>query len=90
MNDTPDFKLIIFDWDGTLMDSEPKIVASAMAAAHDLALPALAPERVRNIIGLGLPEAEEIDIVVKPEELSCFLQDSYVRLQKKILNNFWL
>jgi len=59
MNDTPDFKLIIFDWDGTLMDSEPKIVASAMAAAHDLALPALAPERVRNIIGLGLPEASE-------------------------------
>jgi phosphoglycolate phosphatase len=59
MNDTADFKLIIFDWDGTLMDSEAKIVASARAAAHDLALPGLAPERVRNIIGLGLQEASE-------------------------------
>ncbi len=39
------------------MDSEARIVASALAAAADLGLPPLAPERVREIIGLGLPEA---------------------------------
>lgn len=53
------FKLIVFDWDGTLMDSEAKIVASARAASADLSMPPLAPERVRNIIGLGLREAVE-------------------------------
>lgn len=50
-------RLVVFDWDGTLMDSEAKIVASAVAAAADLGLPPLSRERVRDIIGLGLPEA---------------------------------
>lgn len=59
MTDAADFRLIVFDWDGTLMDSEAKIVASAVAAAADLALPELAPERVQDIIGLGLREASE-------------------------------
>ena len=53
------FKLIVFDWDGTLMDSEAKIVASARAAITDLSVPPLANERIRNIIGLGLREAVE-------------------------------
>lgn len=49
--------LIIFDWDGTLADSTAKIVASMKAAAEDLGLPELADGTVRDIIGLGLPEA---------------------------------
>lgn len=51
------FELIVFDWDGTLMDSEAHIVASMERALEDLALPALPKESIRNIIGLGLFEA---------------------------------
>lgn len=52
-------KLIIFDWDGTLMDSERQIVHCMQMAAHDLELVVPTYEAVRHIIGLGLPEAIE-------------------------------
>lgn len=52
-------KLIIFDWDGTLMDSERQIVHCMQMAAHDLELVVPTYESVRHIIGLGLPEAIE-------------------------------
>ncbi|MCS2610062.1 HAD family hydrolase [Halomonas dongshanensis] len=51
------YELIIFDWDGTLMDSAPRIVASMQAAAIEAQWGELGAEAVRNIIGLGLPEA---------------------------------
>lgn len=51
------YDLVIFDWDGTVMDSTARIVACMHGAARDLALPALEDEQVRGIIGLGLPEA---------------------------------
>jgi phosphoglycolate phosphatase len=50
-------KLLIFDWDGTLMDSEARIVACMQAAAADLNLAIPSLESTRNIIGLGLKEA---------------------------------
>jgi phosphoglycolate phosphatase len=49
--------LFIFDWDGTLMDSERQIVHCMQTAAADLALVVPDREDVRLIIGLGLPEA---------------------------------
>ena len=51
------FELIVFDWDGTLMDSAALIVASVQAAARDLGLTPPPAERARHIIGLGLGEA---------------------------------
>lgn len=51
--------LIIFDWDGTLCDSTDRIVASMRAAAEALSASIPAVEAVRDIIGLGLPEAME-------------------------------
>jgi phosphoglycolate phosphatase len=50
-------KLIVFDWDGTLMDSEARIVACIHAAFADLELPLPTAEAARDIIGLGLDEA---------------------------------
>jgi len=50
-------QLVIFDWDGTLMDSTGRIVECLCLAADDAGLPTLAPEHARSIIGLGLPEA---------------------------------
>lgn len=51
------FDLLVFDWDGTLMDSIHRIVASMEAAASDIGLAPLRRADVLNIIGLGLPEA---------------------------------
>lgn len=50
-------RLLIFDWDGTLMDSEYHIVTCMQAAIRDLRLPERNDSEIRNIIGLGLIEA---------------------------------
>ena len=49
--------LYIFDWDGTLSDSAEKIVSCMQRAAEDSSLEVLDDEAIKNIIGLGLPEA---------------------------------
>lgn len=49
--------LLVFDWDGTLMDSEVRIVACVKAALKELGLPSLETAAIRDIIGLGLREA---------------------------------
>ena len=51
------YKLIIFDWDGTLVNSEAHIVASIEHAACAVGLPALDYNTIKNIIGLGMKEA---------------------------------
>lgn len=51
------FELIVFDWDGTLMDSTGAIVNSIKAAATDLGIEPPSEERARHIIGLGLIDA---------------------------------
>ena len=51
------YQLIIFDWDGTLMDSQARIVACLREAATDLKLQQLSETQLKNIIGLGLREA---------------------------------
>lgn len=53
------FRLLVFDWDGTLMDSEARIVACLQAAFRDLGLPEVTREAGRDVIGLGLREAME-------------------------------
>lgn len=49
--------LIIFDWDGTLMDSAGHIVSAMQLAIADLALPPRRDEQIRELIGLGLNDA---------------------------------
>ncbi len=51
------FDLIVFDWDGTLMDSEARIVNCLQAAFRDLGLTPPCQEAARDVIGLGLDEA---------------------------------
>lgn len=51
------FDLIVFDWDGTLMDSTATIVRSIQSAARDLGLPVPKDEQAAHVIGLGLQEA---------------------------------
>jgi phosphoglycolate phosphatase len=51
------FDLIVFDWDGTLMDSTATIVKCIQSAAKDLGLPAPSDAAAAHVIGLGLSEA---------------------------------
>lgn len=51
------YDLIVFDWDGTLMDSEAKIVRCMQAAAADTGIADPGTAAIRHIIGLGLGEA---------------------------------
>ncbi|RRV17858.1 HAD-IA family hydrolase [Pseudomonas saudiphocaensis] len=51
------YSLLIFDWDGTLMDSIGRIVESVCAAAASCDLPVLDEIAIKGIIGLSLPEA---------------------------------
>lgn len=51
------FDLIVFDWDGTLMDSAGAIVTAILAACQDLSIEPPPIERARHIIGLGLHDA---------------------------------
>lgn len=51
------YDLIVFDWDGTLVDSTQLIVDSIRAASADVGLLPPEPSVARSIIGLGLPEA---------------------------------
>lgn len=52
-----DYRLLIFDWDGTLVDSIGRIVAAMHAAADHCSLERRSDEAVKAIIGLALPEA---------------------------------
>ena len=52
-----DYQLLIFDWDGTLVDSIGRIVDSLRHAADICGLPQLADDRLKGIIGLGMAEA---------------------------------
>lgn len=51
------YQLVVFDWDGTLMDSEARIVTCLRQAAADVGLPVPTVAESRDIIGLGLDEA---------------------------------
>lgn len=51
------YELIIFDWDGTLMDSVPRIVSCMQAASREAEWGELEVSAIEDIIGLGLPEA---------------------------------
>lgn len=51
------FDLLVFDWDGTLMDSAAAIVTAIQAASRDLGLPEPSDAAARHVIGLGLEDA---------------------------------
>lgn len=51
------YELVVFDWDGTLLDSAAAIVHSIQSACRDLGLPVPDDSRARHVIGLGLADA---------------------------------
>jgi len=65
---TTKFDLIVFDWDGTLMDSAAAIVRAIQSACRDLGLPVPDDARARHVIGLGLIEALQYAMPDLPQE----------------------
>ncbi|MGZ5198748.1 MAG: HAD-IIIA family hydrolase [Telluria sp.] len=51
------FDLIVFDWDGTLMDSTATIVKCIQAAAKDIGVAPPSDQAAAHVIGLRLAEA---------------------------------
>jgi phosphoglycolate phosphatase len=51
------YKLVILDWDGTLMDSVDRIVFSMQASAKVFSFEPPSYEQAKQIIGLSLPKA---------------------------------
>lgn len=51
------YDLIVFDWDGTVMDSTGIIAGSIQSACRDLDLTIPSDEVARHVIGLGLDQA---------------------------------
>ncbi len=65
------YTLLVFDWDGTLMDSVPRIISCFHAAIAELRLAPRSDESIAGMIGLGLMEAI----------LALYPQESLVRRQ---------
>ena len=51
------YDLIVFDWDGTIMDSTGLIAECIQLAAKDCGLPIPSTEAAKSIIGLGIHES---------------------------------
>ena len=54
---SPRFRLLVFDWDGTLVDSTGIIAGAIQQACRDLDLPVPLESAAKFVIGLGLADA---------------------------------
>jgi len=54
------YKLAIFDWDGTVMDSVTKIVNCIRSSAESLNIVPPSDEAIKNIIGMSLEKAIDV------------------------------
>lgn len=81
----PEYKLLIFDWDGTLANSIGRIVESMHVASDRAGFARRDDFAVKGIIGLGLPEAiRSLYPEIDDEGLMAFRQyyaDHYIALE---------
>ena len=61
------YRLIVFDWDGTLLDSARGIVECIQEAARELRLPVPARDTASHVIGLGLHASLRTAVPSLPE-----------------------
>lgn len=75
---------IVFDWDGTLIDSAGAIVECIQQAARDLGLPVPDHARARHVIGLGLRDSLRAAVPDLPPErtmefVACYRREFLAR-----------
>ena len=71
------YRLLVFDWDGTIIDSAATIVECMREASRELGLEVPERDRARHVIGLGLHDAMRIavpDLPAQryPEFVACY------------------
>lgn len=71
------YELVVFDWDGTLMDSAGAIAQALQLAAQDLGLEPPTDAAARHIIGLGLGDALRHVLPNLPESRYALLSERY-------------
>jgi phosphoglycolate phosphatase len=70
----PRRRLVVFDWDGTIVDSTTAILNSIRGAAGDLSIPVPDADRAAWVIGLGLQDALRHAVPeLKPADLPQFI-----------------
>jgi len=62
------YPLIVFDWDGTLIDSASAIATCIQEAAREMGLPVPDRERASHVIGLGLHDSLRHAVPALPPE----------------------
>lgn len=62
------YKLVVFDWDGTILDTTAAIAISIQYAAEKMGLPVPSATKARSVIGLGWRDAMKIIAPTCPEE----------------------
>jgi phosphoglycolate phosphatase len=73
------YRLLVFDWDGTLIDSHSAIAECMQEASRELGLPIPERERASHVIGLGLHDAMRIVAPDLPGERYPEFIDAYRR-----------
>lgn len=71
------YQLLIFDWDGTVMDSAQKIVNCIQASARELSLEEPVFDDAKRVIGLGLDVAMQTLFPNSPPSQIVDLVDAY-------------
>ena len=73
------YSLLVFDWDGTLIDSASAIASCIQEAAREMGLPVPDRERASHVIGLGLHDSLRHAVpTLEPQDYPQFI-DSYRR-----------
>jgi len=80
-NAKPDarYSLVVFDWDGTLLDSATGIAISIQEASREMGLEVPSRERASHVIGLGLMDALRHAVPDLPEKSYAEFAERYRR-----------
>jgi phosphoglycolate phosphatase len=73
------YSLIVFDWDGTLIDSASAIVECIQQAARDMGLVVPERERASHVVGLGLHDSLRHAVPDLPRERTMEFVECYRR-----------
>lgn len=69
------FDLVVWDWDGTIVDSVAAVADAITGAASDLGLPVPTPGQARWVIGMGLLEAIHHAVpAIRREQVPAFVE----------------
>ena len=78
------FDLVVWDWDGTIIDSVGAVSDAMIGAANDLGLPVPTEAQARWVIGMGLLEAVHYAVpAIRREQMPAFIERYRVHYLKR-------